>query len=332
MRRPDSSARVMGPPHALGVILLLVLFCLHGCGLKDRLDSEGNAALLQVGEKSFSKDDLTRFFNSRLNEFRDSVDADAVKSTLLDNFIEEKLLLRQAEQLKIEPNPQALDSMREELVASGAGSSSELKNDRDLGQSMEESLKIQGYLHDHLFKGLSVAKEECEAYYKEHLGDFVSNDVVHVREILVEDEARAGKLLASLKANRNKNFNELARIYSKAPAAASGGDMGTFQRGELPEEFEKVIFPLAPGTASKIVRTRYGYHIFLVEEKILAHQQKYYEVEDKIRETLLVERQRAVLDKELASLADQVPIQLDRDRLDFTYVGTRLAPRGRKSQ
>jgi parvulin-like peptidyl-prolyl isomerase len=332
MRRPDSSARIIGLPHALGLILLPVLFYLHGCGLKDRMGSEGNAALLQVGEKSFSNDDLTRFFNSRLNEFRDAVDADVVKSALLDNFIEEKLLLRQAEQLKIEPNPQALDSMREELAASGAGSSSELKNDRDLGQSMEESLKIQGYLHDHLFKGLSVAKEECEAYYKEHLSDFVSNDKVHVREILVEDEAQAGKILASLKANRNKNFSELARIYSQAPAAASGGDMGTFQRGELPEEFEKVIFPLAPGTASKIVRTRYGYHIFLVEEKILAHQQKYYEVEDKIRETLLVERQRAALDKELASLADQIPIQLDRDRLDFKYVGTRLAPRGRKSQ
>jgi parvulin-like peptidyl-prolyl isomerase len=332
MRRLDSSARIIGLPHALGVILLPVLFCLHGCGLKERLSSEGNAALLQVGEKSFSNDDLTRFFNSRLNEFRDAVDADVVKSALLDNFIEEKLLLRQAEQLKIDPNPQALDSMREELAASGAGSSSELKNDRDLGQSMEESLKIQGYLHDHLFKGLSVAKEECEAYYKEHLGDFVNNDRVHVREILVEDEAQAGKILASLKASRNKNFSELARIYSKAPAAASGGDMGIFQRGELPEEFEKVIFPLAPGTASKIVRTRYGYHIFLVEEKILAHQQKYYEVEDKIKETLLVERQRAALDKELASLADQVPIQLDRDRLDFKYVGTRLAPRGRKSQ
>ena len=332
MRRPDSSARVIGLPHALGVILLPVLFCLHGCGLKDRLGSQGNDALLQVGEKSFSKDDLTSFFNSRLNEFRDSVDADVVKSALLDTFIEEKLLLRQAEQLKIEPDPQALDSMRGELAASGAGSSSELKNDRDLGQSMEESLKIQGYLRDHLFKGLSVAKEVCEAYYKEHLGDFVSNDVVHVREILVEDEAQAGKILASLKANRNKNFSELARIYSQAPAAASGGDMGTFQRGELPEEFEKVIFPLAPRTASKIVRTRYGYHIFLVEEKILAHQQKYYEVEDEIREKLLMERQRAALDKELASLADEVPIQLDRDRLDFKYVGTRLAPRGRKSQ
>ena len=332
MRGRMRSARIAGSPYLLGMILLPVLISAHGCGLRERLGSEQNAALLWIGDKSFSQDDLTRFFNSRLHEFQDAADADAAKSALLDSFIEEQLLLRQAEQLKIEASPQALDSMREELAAGGAGSGGDLKDDRDLGRSMEESLKIQGYLQNHLFKGLSVLKEECEAYYKDHLATFVSDDVVHVREILVADEAQAEKILASLKASRSKNFNELARLYSKASTAGAGGDMGTFQRGELPEDFEKVIFPLTPGIASKIVRTRYGYHIFLVEEKILAHQQKYYEVEDKIREKLLVERQRAALDKELASLADSIPIRLDRDRLDFRYVGAGPAARGRKPQ
>jgi len=332
MRKPMRSAGIAGSPYVLGVILLPMLLGLYACGLQGRLGSGEDAALLRIGEKSFSQADLTRFFNSRLHEFRDVADADAAKSALLDAFIEEQLLLRQAEQLGIQPSPQALDSMREDLAANSAGGGTDLKSNSDLGRSMDESLKIQGYLHNHLFTGLSVTKEECEAYYKEHLDDFVSNDVVHVREILLENEAEAGKILASLKASRSKNFSELARLYSKASAGATGGDMGTFQRGELPEEFEKAIFPLTPGTASKLVRTRYGYHIFLVEEKILAHQQKFYEVEEKIREKLLAERQRAALDKELASLADRIPIQLDRDRLDFKYVGAGLAARGRKSQ
>jgi parvulin-like peptidyl-prolyl isomerase len=315
-----------------GLILLPALFYLHGCAMKEEARQESDARIVQVGDRGYSKADLERFFDSRLNEFRDSVDADVVKSALLDSFIEEKLLLHKAEQLKIEANPQALDSMREKLAAGSGGRSSDLKRDTDLGLSMEENLKIQGYLHDRLFKDLSVAKKECEAYYREHLDDFVTNDVVRVREILVGDEAQAKKIQAALKAKRNKNFGELARQYSKASTAADGGDLGTFQRGELPEEFEKVIFPLAPGTISKIVRTQYGYHTFLVDEKILAHQQKYYEVEDQIQEKLLLERQRAALDKELASLADQIPIQVDRERLDFRYIGTRLASRGGKSQ
>lgn len=316
----------------LGLMFLLAFFCLESCGLKDRAPKVTDPTVVRVGKKNFSKTDLERFFDSRLSEFRGTDSADLAKSALLDSFIEDKLLLREAEQLNIEPNSQSLESMREKLTASGGGNRRDLQRDKDLEQSMMESLKIKEYLHDHLFKGLSITPEECEAYYKEHISDFVSNDVVHVREILVDNVDQANKIQALLKANRNRNFKELARQYSKAPTAADGGDLGTFQRGELPEEFEKVIFPLAPGTVSKIVSTQYGYHTFFVEEKILAHQQKYYEVENQIQEKLMLERQRVALDKEMASLANQVQIQVNREKLDFKYVGARFATRGGKSQ
>jgi parvulin-like peptidyl-prolyl isomerase len=149
-----------------------------------------------------------------------------------------------------------------------------------------------------------------------------------VREILVDDLPQAERILNSLKANRNSNFAELARLYSKAATAEDGGDMGRFERGELPGEFEKVVFPMTPGTVSKIVRTRYGYHVFLVEERIGAHQQKLYEVRDQIQEKLLAARQRQVIEKKLAALEVQIPVSIYRDKLGFNYVGTRFAPRG----
>jgi peptidyl-prolyl cis-trans isomerase C len=318
--------------HVLGLMFLPAFFCLESCGLKERAHVESNPTVVRVGDKSYSKADLDRFFDSRLSEFRGSAGADEAKSALLDSFIEDRLLVIKAEQLKIQPTAQTLDSMREKLAAGGGGNSNDLKRDQALDQDMIETLKIQEYEHDHLYQGLSVTPEECEAYYKEHIGDFVSNDVVHVFEILVDNAEQAKKIQALLKANRNRNFKELARLYSKAPTAADGGDLGTFQRGELPEEFEKVIFPLASGTVSRVVSSQYGYHTFLVEEKILAHQQKYYEVEDQIQEKLLLERQRAALDKELSSLANQIQIQVDREKLDFKYVGSRLTTRGGKVQ
>ena len=112
---------------------------------------------------------------------------------------------------------------------------------------------------------------------------------------LADDRATAEKAISLLRANRNKNFGELARLYSKGPSAADGGDLGSFQRGELPEEFERVVFSLSPGTSSKIVQSKYGYHIFLVEEKVLAHQQKLYEVREQIRELLLLDREREII-------------------------------------
>jgi parvulin-like peptidyl-prolyl isomerase len=318
--------------HMLGLIFLPAFFCLESCGLRDRAKTESNPYVVWVGEKGYGKADLERFFESRLSELRSSEATDDVKSALLDSFIEEKLLLYKAEELKIKPDAQALDSMRNRLSANGGGSSGDLKRDKDLEQSMIESLKVQDYLRNQVFKGLAVTQEECEAYYKEHLQDFVRNDIVKVREILVDTPEQAQKIHDLLKANRNKNFKELARQYSKAPAAAEGGELGSFQRGELPDEFEKAIFPLAPGTISQIVRTQYGYHIFCSEEKTLAHQQKYGEVEDQIQEKLLLERQREALAKELAALESQIKIQLVREKLDFKYVGARLASRGGLSQ
>ncbi len=312
----------------LGLVVVPVVIGSNDCRLQGPAQPKGVASVIvRIGNRSYSQDDLDRFFGSRLNEFKNSAASDEAKSALLDSFVEEKLLLEKADQLKIEADPRMLASMREKLAQSIDGTRGESGRDKDDTQNLTDSLKIQEYLHDYLFKELSVTREESEAYYKDHLDEFVRNDVVHVREILVDTLDQAMKIQNMLKAKRNKNFAELARLYSKAPTAAEGGDLGTFQRGELPEELEKVIFPLPAGTVSKPVSTQYGYHTFLVEEKILAHQQRFYEVESQIHEKLIQQRQRAALDKELASLWAQTSIQLDPNKLNFKYMGTRLAAR-----
>ncbi len=318
--------------YMLGLVFLPAFLSLESCSSRDRAQPEVNPTVLWVGAKSFRKMDLERFFDSRLNEFRGAAAGDEAKSALLDGFIEEKLLLQRAAELGIEPDAQALEAMRSKLASRGGGNSSDLKRDKDLEQNITDSLKIQAYLHGFLYKNLEVTPKECESFYREHIQDFVRNDVVRVREILVDTLGQAQKIQNLLKANRNRNFKELARQFSKAPTAADGGDLGSFQRGELPEELEKAIFPLAPGTISKIVSTQYGYHTFYLEDKTLAHQQKFSEVEDRIQEKLMLGRQREALAKELETLASQVRIQLDRDKLDFIYVGTRAASRGGESE
>lgn len=318
--------------HLLGLILLPAFFCLESCGLWDRAKKESNPNVVWVGEHGYSMADLERFFDSRMSGLRSAEATDDVKSALLDSFIDEKLLLYKAEELKIKPDALALESMRNRLSASGGGSSSELRLDKILEQNMIESLEVQDYLRNQLFRGLKVTPEECEAYYKEHIQDYVRNDIVKVREILVDTLEEAQKIQGMLRTSGNRNFNELARQYSKAPTAAEGGGLGSFQRGELPEEFEKAIFPLAPGAVSQIVRTQYGYHIFYLDGKTLAHQQKYGEVENQIQEKLMLERQREALAKELAALESQIKVQMFSDRLDFKYVGNRRAFRRGGSQ
>jgi peptidyl-prolyl cis-trans isomerase C len=324
-----------------GNILALIILFLPGltaCNQRDRLraffQAEGSrTAVVKIGDNTYTKTDLDHFFDNRLSEFRDPGNNDLLKSNLLESFIEEKLFLQEAEQAHIQPDPKLLQAMLERAATAveRQGERSAPNRDADLERTLSDSLKTQLYLRNHLLINIEVTDAECEAYYKEHLADYVTNDSVHVREILVDDPAQAQRLLTLLKTNRNKNFADLALAHSKGARADEGGDLGKFQKGELPEEFEKVIFLLAPGNVSKIVRSQYGYHIFMVEEKVLAHQQKLIEVKDQIKEKLTLDREREIIKQELVSLVSRIPVEVYRDRLDFDYIGTRFAsPEGSK--
>ncbi|MFA6570550.1 MAG: peptidylprolyl isomerase [Bacteroidota bacterium] len=64
------------------------------------------------------------------------------------------------------------------------------------------------------------------------------------------------------------DFAEFAKRYSQDPgSAASGGDLGWFQKGKLIREFEKAAFDLLPGQISQPVETPFGYHLILLVDK-----------------------------------------------------------------
>ncbi|MES2561073.1 MAG: peptidylprolyl isomerase [Bacteroidota bacterium] len=66
-----------------------------------------------------------------------------------------------------------------------------------------------------------------------------------------------------------ESFNTLALIYSDDKgSAANGGDLGFFTRGDMVPEFEAAAFRLRPDSVSKIIETKFGYHILkLVDRK-----------------------------------------------------------------
>lgn len=295
----------------------------RGGGTKGR-PSETGQEVLRIGDDLYSRPELESFFLSRLDEFPAGAEADDARSALLENFIEEKLLLAEARRHDIRVEPASVQAALKILVE-GRDPVPTPAEIAELEHNVEDGLKVQQYLNRFVLGRVRVTEEECRQYYEEHLEDFVRNDVVRVREILVGDQAQAAKVQALLKAGHNRNFGELARLYSKSPNAVLGGEMGSFQRGELPDKLEKVIFALAPGTVSRIVATEFGYHIFLVEEKIQAHQQRYYEARGEIEEKLLLQRRRRAIDEEVESLAKRTPIEIYGGQLGFRYTGTRYA-------
>lgn len=63
------------------------------------------------------------------------------------------------------------------------------------------------------------------------------------------------------------DFTEVAKKNSQASDAASGGDLGFFTKGQLPDNLQAAAEALQPGQVSDVVKTDYGYEIVKVVEK-----------------------------------------------------------------
>ncbi|MCG3216572.1 MAG: peptidylprolyl isomerase [Candidatus Heimdallarchaeota archaeon] len=82
---------------------------------------------------------------------------------------------------------------------------------------------------------------------------------IRASHILVKKHSQAEQLLQEIKGGAN--FKALAKKHSECPSSKRGGDLGQFGRGQMVKEFEKAAFALKKGEVSKIVKTKFGYHL-----------------------------------------------------------------------
>ncbi len=77
--------------------------------------------------------------------------------------------------------------------------------------------------------------------------------------ILVKNSSLANKIIKDLK--EGKKFADLAKEFSTCPSKSKGGDLGWFGPGQMVKEFEDSVKKQSNGSVSKIVKTKFGFHI-----------------------------------------------------------------------
>lgn len=86
-----------------------------------------------------------------------------------------------------------------------------------------------------------------------------------------DNKAEARQKLLDIRSQilAGKSFNVLAILNSEDPESAkNGGEIGFLTRGELEKEYADAAFSLTKNTVSKIVETKYGFHIIqLIDRK-----------------------------------------------------------------
>jgi peptidyl-prolyl cis-trans isomerase D len=134
------------------------------------------------------------------------------------------------------------------------------------------SSDFQTYLND--LNSVDVTEEDLRDYfrarlYQDRLQAAFETDVprvqeeVHVRHILVQDEATAQDVLKRFKGGQS--WEELAATYSTDTSNKdNGGDLGWIAHGQTVAAFDAAAFSTPVGQVSDPVQTSFGWHIIQV--------------------------------------------------------------------
>ena len=284
--------------------------------------AEGPKYVLEIGDRKISVEQLNQVFALRLGEFADHTELNHLKSQILQDLVAEHLLDQEAQKSGVTATEEELQMYLRGLESEKTREGEESKPSESLEQEMRRTLRVQRYIREVLMKGYEPDPAQVLAYYNEHLDEFMVAESVHVREILLRSADLAERVLEMLKAAQYRNFSQLAKQYSIAPSSVNGGDMGTFARGDLPEEMEKVFFSMnVPGKVTQIIQTKYGYHVFMLVERTREHRETFGEVKERISSRLSEERQKQLMAEKVKQLQGAIAVRLYRQNLDFSYNG-----------
>jgi peptidyl-prolyl cis-trans isomerase SurA len=189
----------------------------------------------------------------------------------------------------------------------------------DVRQNMTDQLLTQKVIGQEVGSKINVPQSEIQKYYDDHKTEFVRQEMVFLREILIAPtdaspaawaaaDKRAKEIVARAKAN--EKFSTLARDYSAAETARNDGELGSFKRGELKKELEEKVFTQPKGTVTDAFKTDNGYLILKVEERYAEGQASLEDVKNDIMDKLYTPRLQPALRSYLTKLREDAFLEI----------------------
>ena len=271
------------------VSILLLIFAL---GLQSRALCQTTGAvnkiLAVVNDEVVTETDLDEALASGIDELKKEYSGDELKAKteearkeLLNQMIENKLILQEAKKDNITADDSEVESRLRDVKSRFPSEDVFYAEVEKSGVSTEVLKKryrdniMMTKLVDHEVRGkVVVTVTEIESYYKKHAEELKAPESVHLRGIILrvdpastEDEIKQKADDMVKLARDGRDFGELAKTYSQGAKAKEGGDFGFIEKGQMRDDFEKVIFALKPGEVSDPIKTDTGYYIFKVDEK-----------------------------------------------------------------
>jgi parvulin-like peptidyl-prolyl isomerase len=299
---------------------LVTVLILAGCA--EELPPESRV-VLEIAGRPVTLGEFDRFIRMSVQQ-ESPVLSSEVMAALFDQFVEEQLLLRAADDAGIRADPkvvaQRMAALRTMPEADGSDTSSapvEIRTSDDaVAENLERQVRIERLVSAEALAAIEIEEKEVADYYDAHREDFVRPETVDVSQILVETEELARELRATIVARR-ATFEDVAREHSRGPEASRGGNLGSFVRGELPPSFDAEVFALTPGVISEVVPTDFGFHMFRVNSRTKEQPLSLDEVREAVRVELLREESEQAMKRYVSELERRYPLTVHHEHLSF---------------
>src|SRR5262245_46336152 len=163
---------------------------------------------------------------------------------------------------------------------------------------------------------VTVSNDDLKQYYDQHQSEYNLPERVTAQHILFKTQGKSAEEIEAIKnkargvldrAKKGEDFAGLAKQFSEDESSKiSGGDLGSFTRGQMVPEFDNVAFSLGPGAISDLVQTQFGVHIIKVVSKQEARARPLQELEGAIRS--IVSTRKA--EQHAAEVAQTIAVEL----------------------
>lgn len=200
----------------------------------------GDPVVAKVGDGVIHYSEVVAAYKTLPEQFA-QIPMDAIFTELVQQLVDRKVMALAAAKAGLDKDPEfirQIDLLRERVL-------------EDV------------YVSKEIEKGITDAV--LKAKYDKIIADNPGEEEVRARHILVDTEEEAKKLKAEL--DKGANFAELANKNSKDSRDGSGGDLGFFTRDRMVPEFAEAAFAAEKGKVVGPVKTQFGWHLILVEDR-----------------------------------------------------------------
>lgn len=180
-------------------------------------------------------------------------------------------------------------------------------------------------------------EEECARYYDANKAQFVVGQALHLRHILfavtpgVNVQALATHAEKALLELLHKDapvgrFEQLAAELSNCPTSTQGGDLGWVSPDDCAPELANELFhqnhaQRGNGVHTKLMHSRFGFHIMEVMGRREGEQKSYAEVQQRIAAQLTLQSRSKALRQYMSLLVGQAQVEgIDLEAADSPLV------------